>query len=102
MSLNVVKIIENKGPYRTTIKEGNGENDYKKNEYGQYILPKHYYSAGYYSRLTGGDYMDLPELNKVESLKQNCANVIIDLIDSNKLDENQLNILPYNLKKDVI
>ena len=104
MSLNVVKIVKNKGTYRTTIKEGTGKDDYKLNEYRQYILPPDYYSAGYYERLTDGNYNDLPELPKpkVESLQNISTNIVSNLVESNNLNDTHLNILPHQLKKKVL
>mgnify|MGYP001464975706 CR=1 FL=1 len=56
-SIKVVKIINNE-PYRTILKKG----EYKKNKNGQIILPKDYYSCGYFERISSRDWSKLPEL----------------------------------------
>ena len=56
-SIKVVKIINNE-PYRTILKKG----EYKKNKNGQIILPKDYYSCGYFERISSRDWYELPEL----------------------------------------
>ena len=56
-SIKVVKIINNE-PYRTILKKG----EYKKNKNGQIILPKDYYSCGYFQRISSRDWSKLPEL----------------------------------------
>ena len=61
--IKVVKITDN-GPQRTILKKG----EYKYDS-GKITLPKGFYSAGYYERLTDGDWNKLPELIEKDSSK---------------------------------
>ena len=59
-SIKVVKIV-NKKPYRTILKKG----EYKKNKKGQIILPKGYFSKGYFERIPNRYWYRLPILKIV-------------------------------------
>tara|TARA_A100001037_G_C14802155_1_gene479392 strand:- start:106 stop:333 length:228 start_codon:yes stop_codon:yes gene_type:complete len=56
--IRVVKITQN-GPRRTLLHK----EICSINNFGQIILPKDYYSAGYYERLTDDHWENLPNLN---------------------------------------
>ena len=99
--LEVVKITKS-CTYRTTIKRGTGPDAYQVNECGQYIFPDYYYSKGFYIRVSGCDYYDLPELGKVEKLQQMCIDNAVNLVESNKIKVNNLNILPILLKREIL
>lgn len=60
MSVKVVVSTSN-GLFKTII----GSEKYKKNNIGQIVLPKGYYSAGFYERLTDSDWNTLSWLDGI-------------------------------------
>ena len=58
-TINVVKITSN-GPRKTTL----NSTQYTTNSLGQITLPEHFYSAGYYERITDANWQTLVELQE--------------------------------------
>lgn len=100
-ALEVIKLTQN-CVYRTTIKKGTGPDAYQINDSRKYILPDNYNTKGFYIRVSGCDYYELPELGKVGKLQQICINNAVDLLESKQMKVNDLNILPAMLKGDIL